>query len=208
MIGTDFAGSAIARLRNTPLMESEPVRKTALKRPQLRKGMVWVRVDALTTGQSRPYHWTRECVDDGLSEITLAEAEQNPRLRPCKLCQSGGKGRSRLSRALGSEETPNAVYFAGAGFIDAAKVEASLYGRIGRLPKTRDRLEIIVRREILTSLEARGALDLSERDLESVAARILAVAADEKVRVTKVKVLTRLRELHTDSADESTSKDS
>jgi hypothetical protein len=67
---------------------------------------VWVHADAIVHGRDRRYHWTDQCVrgSEGASlvEITREEAETNPKMRPCKLCASGGKGRD-YSRDLPGE---------------------------------------------------------------------------------------------------------
>ena len=62
-------------------------------------GSVWVRPRFLRGRQRGVYHWTGSCLLSGdLVEIPLAEAEGRSNLRPCTLCELGGKGRYQTNR--------------------------------------------------------------------------------------------------------------
>ena len=69
---------------------------------KIRYATFWVHKDAISHARSRPYHWTDQCVrgaeGGNLVEISREEAEANPKLRPCKLCASGGKGQARYRK--------------------------------------------------------------------------------------------------------------
>jgi hypothetical protein len=64
---------------------------------ELRAGKVWVRAACIAHGERGPYHWTEACVVEApsLVEIDREVAEASPNLRPCKLCEAGGKNLSR-----------------------------------------------------------------------------------------------------------------
>lgn len=88
-------------------MSREPIEERENR--QILYATFWVHKDAISHGRTRPYHWTDQCVrgaeGENVVEISREEAEANPKLRPCKLCASGGK----VSRGPADTVPPDAA---------------------------------------------------------------------------------------------------
>lgn len=67
---------------------------------EIHPGKVWVRTACIVHGARGPYHWTEARVIEApsLVEIDIEVAQASPNLRPCKLCELGGKGVQRQHR--------------------------------------------------------------------------------------------------------------